>query len=71
MSKKESMDIKEFNEINTSLSELLDKLSEYEHVDITEARKQLKQSGKKISEFYFRIFNSDENGTKQKTPTND
>ena len=60
------MTVVEFNEINTKLSDLIVKLENYEHVDITEARKMLKESGKRIANFYYKIF---ENGKQETTNT--
>ena len=67
MSKKEIMTIEEFNEINSSLSELINKFQDYDHVDIIEAKKQLKEAGKRVSQFYYRIFNNEENGKQETT----
>jgi len=52
------MDIKQFNDINTSLSEIISTLSEFDNVDIVAAKKSIKDAGKKISEYYYRYEQS-------------
>lgn len=67
---KKEMNITEFNAINTQLSELLTKLNEYEHTDLTNAKKLLKEAGTRISNYFYRIFESNElitNDTENKT----
>lgn len=51
---KTEMKIEEFNDINTSLSEIISTLSEFDNVDIMAAKKSIKDAGKKISEYYYR-----------------
>ena len=64
------MNITEFNAINTQIAELLTKLNEHEHTDISTAKKLLKEAGTRISNYFYRIFESNElnsNDTENKT----
>lgn len=53
MEKKE-MNIEAFTKLNTQISELIKILDDYDSVDITEARKSLKNAGMRIGSYYFR-----------------
>lgn len=48
------MDIETFNTLNVQISGMLTTLNEYRDVDITAARKNLMDAGKKIAESYYR-----------------
>lgn len=48
------MTIEDFTKFNTQISELVASLDEFNHVDITEARKALKTAGMRVGQYYFR-----------------
>jgi len=48
------MDIKVFNELNTLITEMIERLKPFDNSSISTARKSLMEAGKSISENYYR-----------------
>jgi len=58
---KKEMSIEAFTEFNTAISKLITELSQYNHVDITEAKKSIKNAGIRVGQFYFKYEQSELN----------